>query len=415
MNRGVIVPFVASLALLTTGCAATPGGLGSEASGSRTASDSRTDNPSDASGARTQCVMSAPTVTAPLVSGSSPVSLQPSSPPATPLAVMFGRSTVDVRNYTVQLVDSNGFVVASAEARLRSAISGTCGNDVQAYPAMPMLSTSLGRVYYLDGDTDVRYLAPDGSTGLAFRVYGSSQFVAMFQVSPDDRMVAVAVFDYRRHPVASTLFVQALDRGDLAMLPPSAVTYRWPAGWHAGKLLVGADNTPNPTFGFYSPLPYRISSLQLLDPSTGSTLATLSNGECKPMSSLPSAAGLACATPNLAVGRIDWSGNATIFANGDAFTGGASLAPDGTQLLASGSGALLKLISSPETGSRVTTLGASYPEAGGYPGDGGWMDEFHVVYRRAGTSDQYVVDVRTGVSVALPPATVMAGRLPGGF
>jgi len=199
------------------------------------------------------------------------------------------------------------------------------------------------------------------------------------------------------------------------MLPPSGVAYRWPAGWHGGKLLVGSDTTPNPTFGFYGPLPYRISSLQLLDPSTGSTLATLSSGECKPMSSLPSTAGLACATANLTVGRIDWSGNATIFANGDAFTGGASLSPDGTQLLASGTGALLKLISSPETGSRVTTLGTSYPEAGGYPGDGGWIDENHVVYRRAGTPNQYVVDVRTGVSVALPPATVMADRLPGGF
>ncbi|TMC81567.1 MAG: hypothetical protein E6J08_07335 [Chloroflexi bacterium] len=415
MNRRVIVPFVASLALLTTGCAATQGGLGSEASGARTASDTRTDNPPDASSARIECVMSARTVTAPLVAGGSPVSLQPSSPPAVPLAVMFGKSTVDVRNYTVQLVDSNGLVVARAEARSRSAITGTCGNDVQVYPAMPMFSTSVGRAYFLDGDTDVRYLAPDGSTGLAFRIAGNSQSVAMFQVSPDDRMVAVSVFDYRRHPVASTLSVQDMNRGEPTMLPPSGVAYRWPAGWHGGKLLVGSDTTPNPTFGFYGPLPYRISSLQLLDPSTGSTLATLSSGECKPMSSLPSTAGLACATANLTVGRIDWSGNATIFANGDAFTGGASLSPDGTQLLASGTGALLKLISSPETGSRVTTLGTSYPEAGGYPGDGGWIDENHVVYRRAGTPNQYVVDVRTGVSVALPPATVMADRLPGGF
>src|SRR5207253_6704275 len=109
------------------------------------------------------------------------VSLQPSSPPAVPLAVMFGKSTVDVRNYTVQLVDSNGLVVARAEARLRSAITGTCGNDVQVYPAMPMFSTSVGRAYFLDGDTDVRYLAPDGSTGLAVRFAGSWPQVAVLQ------------------------------------------------------------------------------------------------------------------------------------------------------------------------------------------------------------------------------------------
>ena len=329
--------------------------------------------------------------------------------------MVFGTSPVDARNYYIQVVDTNGFVVAGAQARLRSPISGTCGNDVKVFPAMPMISASLDRVFYLDGDTDVRYLALDGSTGLAFRVDGSSQSVAMFQVSPDDQKVAVAIFDYRSHPVTSTFFVQDLTSGHLVKFPSSSVAYRWPVGWHAGKLLVGSDNTPNPTFGFYGPIPYRISSLQLLDSSTGSTLATLSSGECLPMSSLPTAAGVACATANLAVGRIDWSGNAAIFANGDAFTGGASLSPDGTQLLASGTGALLKLISSPETGSRVSTLGTPYPQAGGYPGDGGWIDEFHAAYRRAGSSNQYIVDVRTGVDVALPPATVMAGRLPGGF
>ncbi len=331
------------------------------------------------------------------------------------MAVMFGRSTVDARNYTVQLVDTNGFVVAAAEARFRSAISGTCGNDVQVFPAMPMFSASMDRVYYLDGDTDVRYLAPDGSTGLAIRLPGSSHSVAMFQVSPDDRKIAVAIFDYRDHPVASSLYVEDLAGGNRMYMPSSGVPYRWPAGWHAGNLLVGSDSTPNPTFGFYSALPTRITSLQLIDPSTGREVATLNNGSCEPMSSLPTAAGLACATSSLAVGRIDWSGNATIFANGDAFTGGASLSPDGTQLLASGTGALLKLISSPETGSRVTTLGTTYPEAGGYPGDGGWLDEFHVVYRRAGTPNQFIVDVRSQAVVALPPQTVLAVRLPGGF
>jgi len=412
VKPGAIVPFVVALALLATGCVATQGGPGSDASGARTASDARTG--STATGARTGCEMSAPTVTAPLVVGGSLPS-EPSTAPTSALALMLGGSTVDLRNYTVQLVDTNGQVASSVDARFRSAVTGTCGNDFQVFPAMPMFSTSLGRVYYLDGDTDVRYMTPDGATGLAVRLDGSSQSVAMFSVSPDDRRIAVAVFDYRRHPVASRLYVQDLAGGTRVDLQSTGAAYRFPVGWHAGKLLVGSDSTPHPGFGFYGPLPYNITSLQLLDPSTGSVVATLSSGSCHPLSSLPSSAGVACATSSLAVGRIDWSGNTTIFANGDAFTGGASLSPDGTQLVTSGTGALLKLVSSPETGSRTITLGTSYPQAGGYPGDGGWLDAFHAVYRRAGTSNQFVIDIRSQTDVALPPGTVLAARLPGGF
>ena len=359
--------------------------------------------------------MAAPTVTPPLVSGST-LAKQPGLPPGSALAAMFGYSPFDRTIYTVHLVDTNGQVVAGVKANLRSPIRGTCGNDVVIYPAMPLINSSAARLYYLDGDTDVRYLAPDGSTGLATRVPGSSQSVAMFAVSPDDARIAVAVFDYRRHPVASRLYVQDMDGRNRVDLPSADVSYRWPAGWHDGKLLVGSDSTIDPTFGFYGALPYRITSLQLLDPRTGRTVANLENSSCKPMSSLPTSAGLACATDDLAIGRIDWAGNVTIFSTADAFTGGASLSPDGTQLLASGTGALLKLIDSPATGSTATSLGGSYAQGGGgYPHDGGWLDPFHVVYRVAGTPDQVVIDIRTQAVVALPENTVLAARLPGGF
>ena len=351
--------------------------------------------------------MSSPTVAYPLATGGALPS-GPSAAPAAALAVTFGLSSVDREYYFVDLVDLSGHVVASAKARMRSQVTGMCGNDFQVYPAMPLISTSAGRAYYLDGDTDVRFLAPDGSTGLATRVSGSSQSVAMFAVSPDDRKIAVSVFDYRSHPVGASLYVQDLAGvGNHVYLPSSGLAYRWPAGWHGGDLLVGSDGTPDPGFGFYAPLPYRITQFQLLDPATGGVVATLGDSGCRPQSSLPSAGGVACETPRLGVGAIDWSGKTTIYATGDAFTGGASLSPDGTKLAASGSGAILHLISSPATGSKESDIG------GGYPGDGGWLDANHVVVR--GGPSQFVIDLQAGRNFGLPSQTVLAARLPGGY
>ena len=402
--------------LLLSACAATGSYFGSEASGAR-ASDARTnasDTRTTSSEARTECEVTSPTVTPPLVTGGT-LPQQPDVAPNVALAVLFGSSALDRSTYTVQIVDANGQPVASINAHLRSAITGTCGNDVQVFPAMPLMSASRGRVYYLDGDTDVRYLAADGSTGLATRLPGSSQSVAMFAVSPDDFKIAVSVFDYRQHPVAARLYVRELDGRNRIGLPESDIAYRWPVGWHDGKLLVGSDGTASPMFGFYGALPYRLTGLELLDPTSGRIVANLARSHCLPQSSLPTPAGFACATSGLAVGRIDWSGNATIFANADAYTGGASLSPDGTQLLASGTGALLKLIDSPETGSTSISLGSTYPQGGGYPHDGGWLDPFHVVYRVAGTSDQVVIDVRNKAIAPLPANAVLVARLPGGY
>ena len=387
------VPLAASLLLLGA-CTAPEINFGSEASGART-SGAR----SNASDARTLCELPAPTVTGPLYTGGTIPEQTPVSSTAA-LAVMVGYSPDDSASYSIELVDTNGQVVASIKAHLRSPITRTCGKETVSFPAMPWVSTTSGRAYYLDGDTDVRYLTPDGSTGLATRLPGSSQSIAIFAVSPDESKIAVSGFNFRWHPVLAHLYVQDVDGGNRVELPDSNTAYRWPAGWHDGNLVVTYGTTRH---------------LDLLDPTTGRTLATIGGPTCQPLSSLPSPAGLACATSDLAVGRIDWSGDVTIFANGDAYTGGASLSPDGTQLLASGTGAVLRLIDSPQLGSTVTSLGSGYPQGGGYPGEGGWLDDFHAVYRVAGTPNQAVMDIRTHAVVSLPANTSLTGRLPGGF
>jgi hypothetical protein len=289
---------------------------------------------------------------------------------------------------------------------------------------MPNVSTSTGRLYYLDGDTDVRYLAPDGSAGLATKLPGNSQAVAMFAVSPDDRRIAVSVFDYRSKPVATRLYVEDLAGGSNRIYLPAlgAGLYRWPVGWHAGHLIMGLYSNPIP-FLDAAPLPEQIESLQVLDPTSGRILAVLGDPSCAPVPSLPTQAGVACASKaaDLGVGIIDWSGIVTIFSR--AGYSDLSISPDGRYILAEApAGGGMTLISSPATGSVIRDLGE-----GGYPYGGGWLDSSHVVVYRPGSSDLAVVDIQDESMTPLtaftfptpgqtpPPPMLLVGALPGGF
>jgi hypothetical protein len=57
--------------------------------------------------------------------------------------------------YNLSIIDTKGRVAASASARKRTVPNVQVGN----------LSTSNTTLYYLDGDSDVRFLRPDRSTG----------------------------------------------------------------------------------------------------------------------------------------------------------------------------------------------------------------------------------------------------------
>ena len=76
--------------------------------------------------------------------------------------------------YAISLVGGAGRVLASA-----TATSPTIGILQVPTPT----SESNTRVYYLDGNTTVRYLAPDGSTGVAAQVSAPSGSVVEFAVS----------------------------------------------------------------------------------------------------------------------------------------------------------------------------------------------------------------------------------------
>lgn len=169
--------------------------------------------------------------------------------------------------YTLSIVASDGHIAATATARKRTVPNVQVGN----------LSTSTTAVYYLDGDSDVRFLRPDGSTGLATRITLGSKQAAAFAVSPDDSRIAVSVLDFTRYPVATRLYIEDLRGGNQIELFSSPNTMEWPVGWLGGQLVmaIGRNVQPQNYFdGFERARGYHVVSVQ-----TGARLLTLCSGK----------------------------------------------------------------------------------------------------------------------------------------
>jgi len=303
--------------------------------------------------------------------------------------------------YVITLIGNDGRVPATARANQRTQISGPAA---VATP-MPEVATSLARVYYLDGDADLHYLAADGSTGLAARLAGSTQVHAGFAVSPDDRRLAVSLIDYSHSPATVQLYVGDLDGGNRSALFTSSTEYLWPVGWHDGNLVVAAgpayvqNAAANPYNAFNGYL--------LLDPANGSLVTTIKPG-CTLTGPL-SAAGSACSSQS--VSAVTWQGAAEIY--GPAPTGLAlgALSPDGLRIA----------VCCDETG-RVFILVkpavAGNVQASPTPlhdRQVGWVDDTHLV--QGGGPQQQVVIYDTGSGAIIPVAAEgqVVARLPGGF
>src|SRR5205823_5447330 len=100
-------------------------------------------------------------------SGSPDASPSPSARPSpSPVvggyAVLATTGTID--SYTVSLVGIDGSVAASATASNPTQL--TCGDAASALLPVPV-STSDTRVYFLDAQGNVRFLTPNGETGIA--------------------------------------------------------------------------------------------------------------------------------------------------------------------------------------------------------------------------------------------------------
>jgi hypothetical protein len=239
-------------------------------------------------------------------------------------------------SYNVALVGADGTVVARTQAAKRSVI-----NDASE---LPYVMTSSSRVYYLDGDHDVRYLKPDGTTGLAASVPGSATVHATFAVSPDDARIAVALLDYGVSPVQLTLYVEDLGGAHHSVIFTSNSHYVWPVAWHAGQLVVaylGPGATPFKSKVYfysnrdltnypYGPDPYGGINFHVINPVTAQREVIISGGGA---SGLLTRAGTAVVQGD----GVDWQGQAILWNSPQdygTFSAAGSLSPDGQVIAA---------------------------------------------------------------------------------
>ncbi len=243
--------------------------------------------------------------------------------------------------YDLALVAADGTVAAKVHAAARSFIHspGNGPGGAAAYD-LPEVSASSTRVYYLDGDRDVRYLGPNGSGGLATRLPGTNTAHAAFAVTPDDRHIAVSVLDYASSPPTVRLYVEDLAGGNHVELFSSRSSYVWPVGWHQGKLVLAATSFPPFTQQGITGNPYSAPEYHVVDPADATRLATLGRDfgtGCQPFGPL-TAAGTACYHRSAASGgagyfsTLDWNGKLGSLRVSTDTWGTAAIAPGGDSL-----------------------------------------------------------------------------------
>jgi hypothetical protein len=315
--------------------------------------------------------------------------------------------------YTVSIVAADGHLAASATARKRSVPRVQVSN----------LSTSATTVYYLDGDSDVRYLRPDGSSGLATHIVLTAKHAAAFAVSPDDRRIAVSVLDFTRYPVGTRLYVENLSgSGNHIELFSSPNVMEYPVGWHAGRLVMalGLNVQPQNYFdGFAQAYGYHVADAQ-----SGTQLLSLCAGvdAYRP----ESRAGAECLrSPNASVASWDGGIRAIPLARKPDATSGACslvgpLSPIGviaTNVVSSSQGGcgggpgIFLLDAFGGIGTRPVASNA-VPV--------GWIDATHLVvdaslYTRSSTPALSIVETLIGVSARVQVPGFFAAPLPGGL
>src|SRR5712692_7824780 len=337
-----------------------------------------------------------PTATAtPNASPSPTIGASPSAAPtpaALPLGIVVKDFIIDGgTTYTINLVGVDGRVAVTAVGRKRSQPAGIL---VQ----MPNVSASSSRLYYLDGDSSVMFLKPDGTSGAATTVSIDSNSAAVFAVTPDDSRIAVAVITFP-YPAKTRIYVEDLTGGGHRVeLFSSGSVFEWPVGWHQGHLViaVGMNTPPQNAFdGFI----YARSGYHVADASTGTRLATVCDGYMA--SAPPVPAGTVCANyPNYQVS--DWSGT-TRPAPADQGCGGGALSPDGAMIAdCQGSPTVVTLVV--QDGTQIATQYSGTPV--------GWIDNTHVVLRAANT-DLSIVDARAFTTTPIQAQGFFGGTIPG--
>jgi hypothetical protein len=349
--------------------------------------------------------------------GASGVDQSSPSPGTSPAGATTYAVLVDLfaggNSYNVAVVGGNAQVVASAHAAKRSGITDAI--------ELPYVGVSKSRIYYLDGDRDVRYLKTDGTTGLATSVPGTSQVHAAFAVSPDDSRIAVALLDYSVSPVALTLYVEDVGGAHHSVIFTSNTKYLWPVAWHSGQLVVayiGPNATPFKSKVYfynsrdltnypYGPNPYGGINFHVINPVTAVREAIISGGGA---SGLLTKAGTAVVQGQ----AVDWAGNAILWDSPNdygSFSAAGSLSPDGTMIAAccpqrGSNGALV--IWYPGGRTRLLTVMVTSADWVG------WLDNTHLVtgFYQSSDGSPAVVDVSSNAVIPVDAHGFVAAIFP---
>jgi hypothetical protein len=293
--------------------------------------------------------------------------------------------------YSISLVGVDGHVAATAAGHKRSQPGGVL---VQ----MPNISASSSRLYYLDGDSSVMFLKPDGTSGAATTISVDSKSAAVFSVSPDDSRIAVAVITYP-YPATTRIYVEDLTGGGHHVdLFSSTSVVEWPVGWHQSHLVIGVGLNVAPQNAFDGFI-YGNRGYHVADASTGTRLATICDGYSASVPPVP--AGTVCVKyPDYQVS--DWNGT-TRPAPPDQGCGGGALSPDGAMIAdCQGSPTVVTLVV--QGGTQIATQFSGTPV--------GWIDSTHVVLR-ADNSNLSIVDARAFTTTPIQAQGFFAGTIPG--
>jgi hypothetical protein len=311
--------------------------------------------------------------------------------------------------YMVSLVATDGHVAAGATVPKRS-------TRVQ----VGSLSTSTTTLYYLDGDSDIRFLRPEPfAKGIATHVTLGPNQVAAFAVSPDDRRIAVSVLDYTRYPVSTRLYVEDLSGGGNHIeLFSSTTVLEWPVGWHNGRLIVavGRNAQPQNAGEWFE----RGHGYHVADAKTGSRLGSLCDQGDSYIPESP--AGIVCSEyPNVSV--ISWDGASRPAPKDGTCAMWGPLSPDGVmanRLIAvpggCTSGDNVFLIKADGTRDSRSLAQRASPE--------GWMDSTHFVVaadpppfaQQDFEPGRSVVDTSTGLTSTIQGGQgFFAAAIPGGL
>jgi len=331
-------------------------------------------------------------------SSATPPSTAPSANPSpvavsSPLGVLV--SPLSGPNYTVSLVGIDGRVVASAPATAPAAVS--CANAAAAAAPMP-ISTSNSRVYFMDAQGVVRFLASNGDAGRATTVPIGPTRRSSFAVSPDDQRIAVVVIDFNANGATTKLYVEDLNGGGhhLDTFTDSGAYTLWATGWHGTNNLVVAK-VPACAQGV-GPLCCGSLEFHVVDPGTAVRRFTVGGPSCV-IAGPPTAAGAVCETTTQAT-VLTWTG-ATVGSYEIAGQTPAYLSPDGQ---------------------RVAIVSTSDPTTSLFPNKAtiaivacGWIDSTHLFSGGDTQRQPRVADITTGKIVPIPAQGDCAGRIPGGL